>query len=312
MPEKQCYISVVVPVYGCRRSLSELCERLKKAIEPVSIDFEIILVNDHSPDNAWETIAELGATDSRIKGIALSRNFGQHNAITAGLDYCSGEWVVVMDCDLQDIPEEIPHLLEKANEGYDAVFSVRSQRQDDTFKKLGSRLFYWVFNLFSDFRSDASSANYGIYSRKVIDSFCLFREQNRTFPFFIRWMGFKAARLEVRHGKRKEGKSSYTFGRLVSLGVNSIVSQSNKPLRFFTKFGFLMAGLSLIYGFWLILNYLIYGVPVAGWTSVMVSIYFIGGLLFANMGILGLYIGKIFDETKKRPLYLIDEKINLD
>lgn len=312
MNDSRPYISVVVPVYGCAGSLPELYERLKQTLETVQSNFEIIMVNDASPDNAWKSIVELGEIDTRVKGISLSRNFGQHNAITAGLDCADGDWVVVMDCDLQDTPEEIMKMHEKILEGYDVVFCTRGKRKDNMGKKLGSRLFYWVFNLLSDYKSDSASANYGIYSRKVIRSFREFHEQNRTFPFFIRWMGFKTTSIEVDHSKRKEGKSSYTISRLISLGMNSIVSQSNKPLRIFTKFGFILAGISFFYGFWLIVNYLIYGVPVPGWTSVMVSLYLIGGLLFANLGILGVYIGKVFDETKKRPLYLIDEKVNLE
>jgi len=300
-------ISVVSPVYGCCDSLNDLYARLKESLSTISEDFEIIFVNDASPDNAWDTIKELVAKDNRVKGINLSRNFGQHKAIAAGLAHAQGDWVVVMDCDLQDQPEEIIKLYNKAQEGYDVVFGRRVIRNDSFFKKLGSKIFYKIYNYFTETNIDNSVANFSIISNQVLQELQKFREQNRSYPLFVNWLGFRRINIHINHSKREDGKSSYTFQKLMNLAIDSIVSQSNKPLRLSIKFGFMLSFLSIFYGIWLILRYFTQSIPVEGWTSVMVSIFFIGGLLFANMGFLGLYIGKVFNETKNRPLYLIQE-----
>ena len=301
------HISIIIPIYGCGNSLLELYNRLVKTLSTITNEFEIIMVNDASPDDAWKSIKELAKKDNRVKGISFSRNFGQHRAITAGLDYAKGDWVVVMDCDLQDQPEEILKLYNKAQEGYDVVFGRRYQRKDSLFKRLSSKIFHKILGYFTESEMDSSIANFSIISSKVVDKIKKLREQNRLYPFFVNWVGFKRIDIDIEHAKRKEGDSSYTLQKLIELAIDAIISQSNKPLKLAIKFGFTMSFLSLIYAVWLIIRYFIFSISVEGWTSVMVSIYFIGGLLFANMGILGLYIGKIFDETKNRPLYIIEE-----
>jgi len=305
--KQSLHISIVIPVYSCCSSLDELCSRLSITIGSITQDYEIILVNDSSPDQAWEKITQLSYSDNRIKGINLSRNFGQHYAITAGLDHANGDWIVVMDCDLQDKPEEIVKLYNTAQEGYDIVFGRRSQRKDTYFKKLGSSLFYKLYSYLTDTQTDGSIANFSIISNKVLQVLKSMKEQNRMYPLFVNFLGFNKIVIDIEHAARIEGQSSYTLKKLISLAIDSIVSQSNKPLRLSIKLGFLLSFFSIIYAFWLIVRYFIYNVPVEGWTSVMVSIYFIAGLLFANMGFLGLYIGKIFDETKNRPIYIIKE-----
>ena len=300
-------ISVVVPVYGCRTCLFELCSRITTTVENIPAQLEIILVNDASPDHAWETIKQLHKEDQRIRGINLARNFGQHYAITAGLDHANGDWIVVMDCDLQDQPEEIPNLYHKALEGYEVVFGKRVHRQDKWLKRKSSQAFYRVYDYFTGLTSDHSVANFSINSKMVIDGFKQMREQNRIFPMFIQWMGYESASIEIEHSERKKGKSSYNLGKLITLATDAIISQSNKPLRLSIQLGFLIASISFIYGLYLFAKYFFLDEPVQGWTSVMVSIYFIAGLMFFNFGIIGLYIGKIFNETKARPLYLIRE-----
>ncbi|WP_221564789.1 glycosyltransferase family 2 protein [Alkalihalobacillus sp. TS-13] len=301
-------ISVVIPVYGCEMCLDELNKRLKKTLDEIGTEYEIIMVNDGSPDDAWNTIKRQSEENERIKGIDLSRNFGQHHAITAGLDHTSGDWVVVMDCDLQDRPENIKELYGKAKEGYEVVFGKRIVRQDRFLKRLSSKIFYKVYDYLTDQSSDHTIANFSISSKNVIDSFRRMREQNRLFPLFIKWMGFKTATVVIEHNCRKEGKSSYNLKKLIILATDVIISQSNKPLRLSIQFGFLISLGSFLYGLFLFIRYFFLSVPVQGWTSVMVSLYFIGGLIFFNFGILGLYIGKVFNETKGRPLYLIQNK----
>jgi len=309
---KTPYISVVTPVYGCGDCLEQLYNRLKITLSTINDNFEIIMVNDASLDNAWDIITQLAKQDDRIKGINLSRNFGQHKAITAGLDYASGEWIVVMDCDLQDKPEEIIKLYNKAQEGYDVVFGRRAVRQDSFLKKLSSKLFYKMFDYFTDTKTDNTIANFSIISKKVLLTLRRYKEQNRSYALFVNLVGFKRADIDIIHASREIGESSYTLSKLINLAIDGIVSQSNKPLKLSIKFGFLISFIAFIYALWLILRYMIYGINVAGWTSVMVSIYLIAGLLFLNLGFLGLYIGKIFDETKNRPLYIIDDKINFE
>jgi len=301
------HISVIVPVYGCSTCLNILYQRLEKTLSKITDDFEIIMVNDASPDDAWEVIKVLASDDERVRGINFSRNFGQHKAITAGLDFSNGEWVVVMDCDLQDRPEEILKLYNKAKEGYDVVFGRRVKRKDYFIKRLSSIVFYKVYDYFTESKVDASVANFSIISFKVVEKLKMMKEQNRSYPLFVNWVGFKRINIDIEHAQREEGRSSYTFKKLVDLAIDSIVSQSNKPLRLSIKFGFLLSFMSLFYACLLTVRYFFYYIPIEGWTSVMVSIFFIGGLLFANLGVLGLYIGKSFDESKNRPIYLVDE-----
>jgi len=305
------HISVVIPVYKAEQSLIELYSRLKKSLETITGDFEIILVEDCGGDLSWELIKSLGQQDPRVKGLQFSRNFGQHYGITAGLDVCNGDWVVVMDCDLQDQPEEIPKLMAKALEGFDVVFARRSQRKDSFLKKLSSHLFHRVFQYLTDVKTDESIANFGIYHRKVILNFRKMRESVRVFPLFVNWLGFNKTAIDVEHAERPFGKSSYTFATLIKLAVNSIIAQSNKPLRLSIKAGFLMAFGSMAMAIYYAIRYYLYYIPVQGWTSVMVSMYFLAGLFFINTGFIGLYIGRIYDETKRRPLYVVNESVNL-
>jgi len=302
-------ISVVVPVYGCGESLSALYERLKESLSIISEDFEIILVNDTSPDNAWDVIKQLVSNDDRVKGINLARNFGQHKAIAAGLSLAKGDWVVVMDCDLQDRPEEIVKLYNKAQEGYDAVFGQRINRQHSKRKKWASRAFIAVYDYLTDSKTDPTIGNFSIISRKVVEGLKTLKEQHHPYTFFVIWLGFKRTYVEIEHAERESGTSSYNFKRLIQLAMDNIASQSNKLLNMSVKLGVLLSLASALYALYLVLRYFTMDEVAPGWTSVMVSIYFIAGLLFANLGLIGFYLGKIFDETKNRPLYVIDEII---
>lgn len=305
------HISVVIPVYKADSCLHELYSRLLASLELVTYEFEIILVEDCGGDRSWEIINELTRKDRRVKGIQFSRNFGQHYGITAGLDHCDGDWVVVMDCDLQDQPEEIPKLYAKALEGVDVVYARRAVRQDHPLKRWSSQLFYRLFDYLTEQRSDPAVANFGIYSRKVIDNYRLMRESVRAFPLFVRWLGFPSAFVDVEHAPRFCGSSSYTFNKLMHLAVNAIIAQSNRPLRLSIKFGFFMALASFLVALYYTVRYFIYSIPVSGWTSMIVSIYFLAGLFFINTGFVGMYIGRIYDEVKGRPLYVIRERLNL-
>lgn len=299
---------MVVPVYKAENSLDELYSRLKKSLEEISIDFEILLVEDCGGDRSWQIIERLAEADPRVRGIQLSRNFGQHYGITAGLDACRGKWVVVMDCDLQDRPEEIPRLYAKAQDGYDIVLALRGKRNDPPLKRVTSWLFYKIFSYLADFDYNGDSGNFRIISRKVVDNVCQMREQLRFFGALVHWTGFTSTGIEIEHAERFDGKSTYTFSKLWNLAMETIIAYSDKPLRLAVKLGFTMALLSFLYGAYLLSTTLIHGAVVQGWTSLMVSIFFIGGVTISIQGIVGIYIGKTFDETKKRPLYIIGQK----
>jgi len=300
-------ISIVVPVYGCKESLQELYERIEQAMQDALLDFELILVNDACPCDSWSEISRLAAKHPKIKGINFSRNFGQHYAITAGLDHAAGEWIVVMDCDLQDMPEEIPMLYQKAQEGYDLVVGLRSGRQDSLFRKTASKLFFKILNHLIGANLDHRIGNFGIYSRQVIGAISCLREKNRNFGLFASWVGFRRAELEVQHAERCHGDSSYTLAKMVAFAFDSVVAYSNKPLRYFVGLGFLVSAISFCFAIWLIFRHLFLDIPATGWTSVMVSIYFSSGLIIGCVGATGLYLGKVFDEVKNRPIYIISE-----
>ncbi|BAZ82402.1 glycosyltransferase family 2 protein [Sphaerospermopsis kisseleviana CS-549] len=302
------HISVVIPVYKAEKSLDVLYERLKVSLSEITQDFEIILVEDCGGDRSWDIIVELSKIDPRVKGIQFSRNFGQHYGITAGLDHCDADWVVVMDCDLQDRPEEIPRLYKKAQEGYDVVLARRGKRKDPPLKRLTSWLFYQIFNYLTDLQYDGQVGNFRIISRQVVENFCLMREQLRFFGGLVDWMGFPTASINITHDQRFEGKSTYTFAKLWKLASETIIAYSDKPLRLCIKLGFLISTLSFIYGIYIALRFVFYGSPVTGWSSLIVSLYFLGGIIISILGILGIYLGKTFDQTKKRPLYLVRNK----
>jgi len=299
------HLSVVIPVYKAEGCLHELYQRLRDSLEQISTDFEIILVEDCGGDRSWEIINELAVKDPRVKGIQFSRNFGQHYGITAGLDFSDGDWTVVMDCDLQDRPEEILSLYAKAQEGFDVVLARRTARKHSPIKRLTSWSFYKVFNYLADLDYDPAVGNFRIVSRKVIDTFKTMRERLRFFGGLVDWMGFPTTSIEVAHAHRAEGKSTYTFAKLWKLATDTIIAYSDKPLRLSVKFGFFISLLALIYGSYVLIHALIHGSTVSGWSSLFVSIYFLGGIVIANMGIIGIYLGKTFDEVKRRPLYIV-------
>ncbi|MBR0541924.1 MAG: glycosyltransferase family 2 protein [Clostridia bacterium] len=297
-------ISVVIPVYGCRAALPELHRRLTESLSKITNDYEIILVNDACPQNSWEDIEKICDKDSKVKGIELSRNFGQIYAITAGLDNSKGEWVVVMDCDLQDRPEEIINLYNKAQEGYDVVFARRAQRKDSALKIFVSKLFYSVCSFATDTKFDPAICNFSIISRKVVDSYCSMREVHRAYVAYIKWLGFKQTAIDVEHNDRAEGKSSYNFKKRMRMAMEIITSQSDKVLKFIVGLGFIVAMLSLLGAIAIIIKYFISNI-LSGWTSTIVALCFFGGLAIMSIGIVGIYVGNIFMQSKERPLYII-------
>jgi dolichol-phosphate mannosyltransferase len=227
----------------------------------------------------------------------------------AGLSQAKGEWIVVMDCDLQDQPKEIANLYKKAIEGFEVVLARRVQRSDGYLKKLSSKIFSKVFSYFTETEYNNEIANYGIYHRKVILSILEITDYIKFFPLFVNFVGYKSTSIVVEHAFREEGKSSYNFSRLVSLAFNTIISFSNKPLKMFVKFGMLISFISILYGAYNIYEALTNKIAVLGYTSLIVSIWFLSGVIITTIGITGIYVGKIFDQTKNRPVFIIDEVI---
>ena len=305
-------ISIVSPVYRAEKMVHMLVERIVKSVSTITEDFEIILVNDASPDASWSVIEHECAQNKQVKGVNLSRNFGQHYAITAGLSFAKGEWVVVMDCDLQDRPEEIPALYQKAQEGYDIVYARRVDRQDRWIKRVPSLLFNAVFDWLSGTNKDKSVANFGVYSQKVIAEYNKIPEYARSFGSLIRYLGFKTTAIDVQHAARAEGKSSYTWSRMFKLAFDVIISNSNKPLRMAVGLGFSMSALSFLLALYNVVARMIGMILFPGYTTTVFSIWFVGGLLLLVLGIIGLYIGKIFDQVKGRPNFIVQEKINFE
>ena len=309
MPLTSPLFSIVSPIYGAENLLDELVLRIQNAVGSLTQNYEIILVDDCGPDNSWMRIQAQAARDPRVRGLRLSRNFGQHKAITAGLEHAKGEWVVVMDCDLQDQPEEIPALYKYAKEeGYDLVFGRRIERQDSWLKRMGSRAFYRVLSYLTETRQDPAIANFGIYHRKVVVAVLAMRESIRYFPTMVRWVGFRAGSLAVAHAERTEGTSSYNLRRLINLALDIILAYSDKPLRLTVKLGLgISAG---AFGMVLVtlLRYLFGHAWEPGYVSLIISIWFFAGLILSVLGIVGLYIGKTFEQVKNRPIYLVDSR----
>ena len=301
-------IAVVIPVYRSENIVDELCNRLVTNLSVITDAFEIILIDDSSPDNSWDKIKENTLKDDRINGYLLSRNFGQHHAITAGIDKTNAEWVVVMDCDLQDRPEEIVELYNKATQGFDIVLAARKIRKDNFLKKVTSKLFYLILSFLSGMKFNGEVGNFGIYHKNVVDIIKDLREPFRFFVSSVKWIGFNSTTVNVEHDNRFEGKSTYNYKKLISLGVNIIISYSNKPLKMmiFTGIGFaFISFLFTAYNFYL---KFIGQITELGYTSIISSIWLLAGIILSSTGILGIYIGKIYDGIKNRPLYIISEK----
>lgn len=300
------HISIVSPVYRAENCVAELCRRLKLVIAPITEDFEIILVEDRGPDNSWAAIQTEARKDSRVRGIRLAKNFGQHRAITAGLDIAMGDWVVVMDCDLQDPPEEIPQLYAKAREGYEIVLAQFDARVESNLRQKVSQSFWAGLSWLAGIPFDHRIGNFRIMSRRVVENFRNYREQLRLLGGITALMGFTTTTLPLKRDERFAGETSYTFKKLLSIAIDIAMAYSDKPLKLSVIAGLVISGLAIIVGVVIFVLGFAGLIVVPGWASVMVSLYLIGGLIIANLGVIGYYIGKTFDETKRRPLYVIE------
>ena len=306
-------ISVVIPEYKGASIMGALLQRLDAALCTISDNYEIILVNDCSPDDTWSEIKRFAAQDKRIIGLNLSRNYGEHYAISAGLKYAKGEWVVVMDCDLQNRPEDIPALYQKAQEGWDIVHARRVHKQFGFWKRLSSKVFHRLYDQMSGRKSDETIAEFGIYSAKVIAEYNKLKEVSRSFNFLIDFLGFRVTAIDVQHDPRADEEgSSYTLGKLLTLAFHSIIADSNKPLYISVALGFGITVISFLLAIFNVVAYFFDSTVVPGYTTTIFSIWFATGILLLMMGIIGLYIGKIFDQVKQRPIFIVMETVNTE
>lgn len=306
------HLSVVAPIYREEDGVAELVRRLVASLAEVTEDFEIILVDDGSRDRSWERICEAALTEPRLRGLRFTRNFGQHYAITAGLELAKGDWVVVMDGDLQDRPEMIPALYAKAREGYDVVFVERQDRPEGRFYLLLQRLFYLILRYLAGTDYNPEHGNFSIISQRVVEGFRSLSENLRFYAGIVWWLGYRRTSIPARHGRRFAGRSVYSPGKRLRLAMAIIVAHSDRPLRLSIGLGFTMATLSFCYGSYIFLGVLFGELEtVEGWASLMVSTFFVGGIILSVLGIIGVYVGKLYHEVKKRPLYIVSDSINL-
>lgn len=305
------HISIVSPEYKGATMVAELVRRIRESVSPITEDFEIILVNDASPDNTWSEIGKQCAADKRVKGLDLSRNFGENYAITAGLHYASGDWIVVMDCDLQNRPEDIPLLYAKAQEGFDIVYARRVHKKFGFFKRLSSRIYHGVLGWLSGVKQDSSVAEFGIYSSQVIAEYNKLPEVARSFANLITTLGFKSAAVDVTHAERGDGETSYTFSKLCKVAFDVILSNSNKPLKMAVGLGAVIVAFSLILIVYTFIEHLVSPQP-AGFSSTFISIWLLGGLNIFILGVVGLYVDRIFNQVKGRPLFIVAKTLNIE
>jgi dolichol-phosphate mannosyltransferase len=301
-------VSIVIPIYNERETLHELYQHLNRVLEPVGKPYEFIFVNDGSQDDSLEILRALHSKDSRVKFINLSRNFGHQIAISAGIDFAGGQAVIVMDGDLQDPPEAIPLLIEKWYEGYDVVYVIREKRQGIGLIKLTAyRLFYRIIRNLTNINIPLDAGDFRLMSRRVVDVLKSMPERNRFVRGLSSWVGFKQMGISYPRPPRFAGKTKYSWRKLVQLAFDGITSFSFAPLQLATYLGFAVSGLCLIYALYAMYVKLATGEPPHGWTSLMVAIMFLGGAQLITLGIMGEYLGRIFDEVKRRPTYVADE-----
>jgi glycosyltransferase involved in cell wall biosynthesis len=306
------HLSVVIPVYNEESLINELFKRVTNNLKLITESFEIIIVDDGSEDGTWELIENESRFEKRIKGIKFSRNFGHHYAITAGLDHANGEWVIVMDGDLQDRPEVIIDLYRKSQEGYDVVFVSRMNRPEKLYYRILQKFFYWILNNLSGLNFDSRQANYSIISKKVVFEFRKFSENARFYVSTIKWLGFKTGNILADHGVRHSGKTSYSIRKRFKLALDIIISFADRPLKFAIGLGIGMSTFSIFLALWIIYGSFKWGFSEIGWASIITSIFFSTGTILIILGILGMYINDIFKQVKNRPLFIVEEFKNLN
>ncbi len=298
-------LSVVIPVYNEQENLALLYTRLIAALEPVEPNFEIVFVNDGSRDDSVAILESLALRDARVQVIELARNFGHQIAISAGLDFARGEAVIVMDADLQDPPEVLPKFIAKWREGYEVVYAIREQRKEGWFKRAAYALFYRLLQRIANIQIPLDSGDFSIMDRRVVDVLVRMPERNRFVRGIRSWIGLNQTGLAYERHARYAGKPKYTLARLVYLALDGLVSFSFVPLRMITLLGFGVSALSILLAIGYAIQKLTVGLNPPGFATTVVAIFFLAGIQLITIGVIGEYVGRIFEEVKQRPLYVV-------
>ncbi len=307
MTPRPIELSVVVAVYGCGGCLQRLHQRLTQSVSRITADYELVFVDDRSVDDGWDVLQRLARSDAHVRAFRLSRNFGQHAAITAGLAQARGSWAVVMDCDLQEAPEDIARMWAAASEGYDVIRTIRRGRRHPPLKRMASRLYRrltWETNASHDY------GTLSLISRQVIDAFLRLRDRDREYMTALDWLGFAATAVEIDHAERHAGRSGYTLRRLTRVAFDGMFFRSTVLLRLVVFVGFVVALLGLGLAAYEIVDYLAEpSSAVPGYASLVVLLLVLAGFIIVSVGVVGLYVGRIFEQVKDRPLFLIDARV---
>jgi polyisoprenyl-phosphate glycosyltransferase len=302
--EREVELSVVVPVFGCAECLVTLHDRLTASVSQITTSYELVFVDDRSVDDGWTVLQALAGRDAHVRAFRLSRNFGQDAAITAGLAQARGNWAVVMDCDLQEAPEDIPRMWAAAREGYDVVRATRRQWSHSQLRRAGSRTFR---RLTQDSTARPDYSNLSLLSRAVIDAFLRLHDRDREFMIALDWLGFSTTSIEIQHRERYHGQSSYTLRRLIRVAVDGMFFRTTVLLRLVVLVGFLLSLGGLLLAAFEVADY--FTAPnnrIPGYTSLAVLVLVLSGVIIVSVGVVGMYVGRIFEQVKDRPLYLID------
>jgi dolichol-phosphate mannosyltransferase len=305
------YLSIISPVYKAEEIIDELVKRIHQEVSKITSDYEVILVDDGSPDRSWSNIEVNCQKDARVKGIRLSRNFGQHYAVTAGMSAANGKLIVIMDCDLQDDPSHIASLIDAHHKGNEIVFTRRIERKHSLQKRISAWIYNLLFHFFSESQYDVDVGSLVLFTAKVKDTVLKLEDRDRLYVQMLKWVGYKSTYVTVEHKKRFSGESSYTIMKLLKLAMQGWTSHSDKLLRLSIYGGFMLSLTTFLISLVIIIRYFTEGFQ-PGWPSLFIAIMFSTGLILISIGIAGIYIGKTFEQSKRRPLFIVDKKINLD
>ncbi|HEY0740070.1 MAG TPA: glycosyltransferase family 2 protein [Chryseosolibacter sp.] len=301
--------SVVSPVYKAETTVEELVRQVKAAVSKITEDYEIILVDDGSPDQSWLRIEQICATEPSVKGIKLSRNFGQHYAVTAGLCEASGDLILILDCDLQDDPANLSLLMNEHIKGNEIVFTTRIKRRHTLRKRIYAGIYNALFGFFSERSYDVNAGSMVLFTKKVKDNIIRLQDRDRLYLQMLKWVGFTSTYVPVEHRPRHSGKSSYNMVKLLTMALQGWTSHSDKLLKFSIYGGFILSFLTFLISIVIVIRYFTEGLQ-PGWPSLFIAIMFSTGLILMSIGITGIYIGKIFEQSKNRPLYIVEKRVN--
>lgn len=301
-------ISAVIPIYNEEGNIPQMYKRMSDVLSQISSEYEIIFVNDYSKDSSLSMIKELAKEDSHVRYISFSRNFGHQVAVSAGLDYSKGKAVAIIDGDLQDPPELIKEMYEKYMEGYKVVYAKRSSRKGvSIFKKIAYKSFYRILDKLTEIKIPLDTGDFRLIDRVIIKHLQEMPERNKFIRGQIAWIGYKQTFVEYDRDPRFSGETGYSFSKLLKLAIDGITGFSSKPLKFASSMGIIVSIFSFLVIIYALISQFVYNSPLRGWTSLIISVSFIGGVQLITIGIIGEYISRMSTDIKKRPLYIIEE-----